>query len=217
MIEFISATANLPFTVCILLLLGLSFLELISMSFGLGLSSFLDQLIPDIDLDLDLDLDAEVDHPGLHVFLQWIPVGRVPSLVIVILFLLIFGFIGYGLQLLSMKLIGGMSNPWIVSLICFVISFPILSVISRALSRILPGDESSAVSNSSFEGKTAIVTIGEAIWEKSTEAKLQDEYGKTHYLMVSPNIPDTSLKQGDEVVIIEKLNSSTWYAEKLNQ
>lgn len=216
MIEFVSASANLPFTVCILLLLGLSFLELVSMSFGLGLSSFLDQLIPDIDLDLDVDVNADIDHPGLHVFLQWIPVGRVPSLVIVILFLMIFGLIGYGLQLTSMKSIGTMSNPWAVSTVCFVISFPLLSITSRALSRVLPGDETSAVSNASFEGKTAVVTIGEALWEKSTEAKLQDEHGKTHYLMVSPNSQDSSLKQGDEVVIIEKYNSSTWYAEKIN-
>jgi hypothetical protein len=216
MIEFASASANLPFTVCILLLLGLSFLELVSISFGLGLSSFLDQLLPDIDLDLDLDIDADIDHPGLHIFLQWIPVGRVPSLVIVILFLLIFGLIGYGLQLLSMKSLGVMSNPWAVSGVGFVISFPILSVTSRALSRIIPGEESSAVSDATFEGKTAIVTIGEAIWGKSTKAKLLDEHGKTHYLMVSPNQEDSSLKQGDEVVIIEKYNASTWYAEKLN-
>ncbi|MCO4782337.1 MAG: DUF1449 family protein [Candidatus Cloacimonetes bacterium] len=216
MLEFVSASPNLPFTVCILLLLGLSFLELVSMSFGLGISSFLDQMIPEVDFDIDLDVNAEIDHPGLHVFLQWIPVGRVPSLVIIILFLLIFGLIGYGLQLISMKSTGTMSNPWAVSGVCFLISFPLLSITSRALSRIIPGDETSAVSNLSFEGKTAIVTIGEAIWEKSTEAKLQDEHGKTHYLMVSPNQKDSSLKQGDEVVIIEKYNSSTWYAEKIN-
>lgn len=214
MIEFMSAAENLPFTVCIFLLLGLSFLEIVSLSFGLGLSNFLDQFIP--GLDLNLDIDANIDHPSLHLFLQWIPVGRVPSLIILILFFLIFGLIGYLLQFLSVKLLGQMSNVWLVSALNFVISFPILSFSSRALSRIIPGDETSAVSNESFEGKTAIITIGEAKWESPAEAKLIDEHGKTHYLMVTPNSDDFTLKQGEELVIIEKESASTWFAQKLN-
>ncbi|MCJ8346600.1 YqiJ family protein [bacterium] len=214
MLEFVNASANLPFTVCIILLLALSSLEVIGMCFGLGLSGLLDQMIP--DFDFDLDVDAEIDHPSLHLFLQWIPVGRVPSLVIIILFFLIFGLMGYALQLLSMKFLGQMSNIWMVSAIDFVISFPLLSISSRALSRVIPGDESSAVSNKSFEGKTAKITIGEAKWQQPAEAKLLDEHGRTHYIMVTPSSDSYTLKQGEEIVITEQFNSSTWFAEKLS-
>ena len=75
MIEFLAAPEVLPFTVALALMLMIGLVE----AFGLGASA--------IHADAGLDLD---DGGG---FLGWLGVGSVPLLVLIVIFLALFGLI----------------------------------------------------------------------------------------------------------------------------
>ncbi len=101
MTDFILAQENLPFTISLGLMVGIGLLEGVTTLLGFGVSSFIESLLPDFDIDLDLDADADISHGGdigsasaLSKMLSWFNIGRVPILVLFILFLLGFGIMG---------------------------------------------------------------------------------------------------------------------------
>ena len=51
MFEFLTASANLPFTVALTVMLFIAFLEGVGTVLGFAFSSLLDSLLPDIDID----------------------------------------------------------------------------------------------------------------------------------------------------------------------
>ena len=74
----------------------------------------------------------------------------------------------------------------------------------RALARIIPKEETDAVSTKAFIGRVATVFRGEASAGRPAEAKLIDIHGKTHYLLVEPDEAAMVLPEGSEVVLIRQ-------------
>src|SRR5688572_14732112 len=105
MLEHLLAPQNLPFAVALLITVALGTLELVTTFFGAALSHALDSALPDLDVDADVDMDAGADlhaphadvggagHAlsGLARGLDWLHVGRVPALVLLLVALGSFG------------------------------------------------------------------------------------------------------------------------------
>ncbi len=98
--EFLFFDGNYPFAVALVFMLIIALLEGVLVVISLGLSQFIDGLLPDIDLSTD----GEVPNIGLSRFLAWLRVGQVP--VLIILVLLFFGFSGVVLQSLFLSAAG---------------------------------------------------------------------------------------------------------------
>ena len=218
MIEFLSAPQNFPFSVALALMLGLAFLEGVGTLLGLGFSSFMETLLPEIDSDIDIDgdLDAHNAHPGsfdasevpatasLSRILSWLRIGKVPVLILLIIFLTSFGLVGLGLQSFLKATIGFMMPAFIVAAAAFFLSMPAVRVLGGAMEYLIPKDETEAVSESSFVGRIATITLGTARSGNPAEAKLTDEHGQIHYLMVEPDEDEAVFPTGENVLLIKR-------------
>jgi len=235
MIDFILAEPNTPFAVALGLMIAIALAEGVGTLMGLGLSSMIDSLLPEVDLP-DVDL-PEVDAPsfdadvsggalpgdieavganaspsaaGQGVFSQilgWLCFGRVPALIILVLFLTGFGLAGYVLQSLVQSLSGWMLPGSVASAAAFAGALPFTRVTALGLSKIMPRDESDAVSRQTFIGKPALVVQGNAKAGLPAQARLRDTTGQSHYLLVEPDIESEVLEQGTEIIIVRQVGA----------
>ncbi|MAT94625.1 MAG: hypothetical protein CME59_18795 [Halioglobus sp.] len=220
MIEFIVAQHNQPFAIAICLMLIIALLEGVGTVLGMGIFSFLDTLIPDFDADIDiaatdagLDSLSDINPPetsspnALSRILGWLRVGRVPLLMLLVIFLTSFGLTGYILQGAFYSLSGLLLPASAATAAALAGSIPILRVSALTLEKIMPNTESSAVNADSFIGKIAVITLGSATPERAAEAKLTDRYGQSHYVHVKPEQGHGDLHQGEELLLVRKEGS----------
>ncbi|WP_428643172.1 YqiJ family protein [Roseibium sp.] len=234
MIEFILADQNAPFAVSLGLMIAIAVAEGVGSLMGLGLSSMIDSLLPEVDLpDVDVpdvevpDFDGDVSGGALHhdiefagasadagtsatgqgVFSQilgWLCIGRVPVLIILVIFLTGFGLAGYVLQSLVQTISGWLLPGIVASAGAFAAALPFTRVSALGLSKVMPRDESDAVSRRTFVGKPARIVQGNAKKGLPAQARLRDQAGQSHYLLVEPDVDDEVLEQGTDVIIVRQ-------------
>lgn len=202
MFEFLAADGNLPFSVALLVMLLIAVLEGVATLFGAGLSSLLDSFIPGIDTDFHgPDLEGS---GSLSRLLGWLRIGQVPALILLVVFLTAFGLIGLVMQSLLMHSIGLMLPAVIAWLPATLIAMPAVRVVGGGLAIIMPKDETDAVSEQSFIGRIAVITLGVARQSSPAEAKLKDQHGQTHYVMIEPDLADETFPQGTTVILVRQ-------------
>ncbi|MHA7773681.1 YqiJ family protein [Roseibium sp. M-1] len=234
MLDFILADQNTPFAVALGLMIAIALAEGVGTLLGVGLSSMVDSLLPEFDLpDADLpDVDGPDFHAGvsgalhsdldvvgssadpsaagqgvLGKILGWLCFGRVPALVILVIFLTGFGLAGYVLQSLVQGISGWLLPGVLASAGAFAGALPFTRVTARGLSKIMPKDESDAVSRESFVGKPAKIVQGTARIGLPAQARLRDPTGQNHYLLVEPDVEGEELEQGSDVIIVRQSGS----------
>lgn len=232
MFDFILAQQNTSFAVSLGLMLAIALAEGVGTLLGLGLSSMIDSLLPDFDLpdvevpDADVsdfhaggvgsalpsDLEvvgssanpSAVGHGVLGQILSWLCFGRVPALVILVIFLTGFGLTGYVLQSLVHGLTGWLLPGVVASAGAFAGALPFTRVTALGLSKIMPKDESDAVSLKSFIGRPARIVQGIARTGVPAQARLQDPTGQSHYLLVEPDVEGEELELGADIIIVRQ-------------
>lgn len=197
---FASETA--PFAVAIGLTLAIAVIELAGLLFGAQPSAIVDSALPDLDTDVpDMELGP------LSQTLSWLSFGRLPALVVLILITASFGLCGFALQEALRRTLGFALDPWIASVPAAIGAAFVTRHAGLAIARIMPREESDAVSTKAFVGRVATVFRGVAGHGSPAEAKLTDIHGKTHYLLVEPDEGETVMPEGSEVVIIRQEGS----------
>lgn len=224
MIELLLADQNFPFAVSLGVMVVIALLEGVGALFGLAFSQLIDQLLPDFDApelagtlegagDLDMQTvgpTADLDNaptPGPFVqFLGWLTFGRVPALILLIVFLTAFGLAGILLQ----QIVHGIGNfylpSWIAVVPAFAVALPTLRAIGLGLAKVMPEDHTEAVSQETFVGRIATIVRGRATTGAPAEAKLTDSFGMTHYVLIEPDLADT-FAAGDEVLVVSRAGS----------
>jgi membrane protein implicated in regulation of membrane protease activity len=180
MLDFIAAPENLPFAVALTLMLLIGVVE----ALGLGAGA----------VELDLDADA-----GGGALLDWLGIGRVPLLMLLVVFLAAFGLLGLALQ----QAIGPLS-AWIAGPIAAAAALPVTGIGARGLARIMPQDETTAVSLETLVGRRGTVTVGTARSGSPAQARVRDVHGQSHYVMVEPHDPGHSIAEGETVLLIRR-------------
>ncbi|MEM1048693.1 MAG: YqiJ family protein [Pseudomonadota bacterium] len=191
----------------------------------------------DFDADIDAVVDLEVDGPDVNVtgggggaldgdapavpnpesvgplsqVLGWLCVGRVPILVLLIVFLTSFGMVGFFVQGL-MRGIFGFALPEIVAVVpALAGAFPATRFAGLTLGKLIPKEQTEAVSRAHFVGRVATITSGEAQRGLAAEAKLTDRFGQTHYIRVEPDDDAERFAQGTDVIVVRQ-SGSIFYA-----
>lgn len=207
MTAYFTAAGSIPFTVALGLVLVMAIFEILSVSLGLGLSEMVDSLLPDLDggLAADVDgIDSASSANSLTRLLAWFRIGEVPVVMLFIIFLTGFGMSGLLLQYLARQAIEHpLPYPLAVPL-ALACTVPLVRAGGGILGRYMPKDETYAVSEKSFQGMVATLTLGEAANGKAAQAKLYDKHGQSHYILVEPAEPETCFSQGDQVIIVAK-------------
>lgn len=212
MIEFILADINVGFAIALSAVLALAILEGVGMLIGLSMMNLLDHISP---IDLDIDMDADISTGGLTPLLGWLCLNRLPLLIWLVLFLTSFGMIGYTVNYISLHSFSANLPTFLTYIFSLVAALYLTHLIGAPLSRLLPKNESSAISNNSFKGLIATITIGTAKKDSPAEASLQDNFNQKHYVLVTPDNENEEFSQGQQVVLVEK-TEKTWLAIKFN-
>lgn len=202
MIENALAPENFLFLIALGLFLLIFLVQLVSVVFGMEPFGFLDSLLPDVDADLDSTLSIG-DSPGfIDSVMSMLKLGRVPFVFTFILFLFFFSLVGLYGQMALVEAGVGRLHWFIASGLAFVITLPLLRIGNGILEKILPKDETAAISADSFVGRMATIIIGTVTSERSAEAKVVGPEGKTHYVQIVADNEGKIFKQGETVLIV---------------
>ena len=197
---FLFDPAFAPFTIALMIMALIAVMELVSLLFGASVSEMVDNALPDTDLSA-----PELSQPSMFdSFFGWLGLGRVPALILIAAMLLSFGVIGILLQSLWHAIFGFHLPALVPALAAAPLALFPTRWIGRVIGRLLPKEESEAVSKESFIGKVAVILRGEASSGRPAEAKLKDPHGATHYLLVEPDTDDARFAAGAEVLIVAR-------------
>jgi len=188
---FLIAADNVPFTASLVLMLLIGAVELVGLGGGLAAGDAID------------GFDGEVE-AGAPSLLSWLNVGRLPLLMLIVVFLFSFGMIGLIGQRIVVALLGA-PTPWLLAApAAFAVALPATRVFAAGVARIMPRDESSAVSRDSLVGRIAVIVTGEARPGSAAQGRVRDAYGKDHYVMVEPDNDGDAFEQGRSVLLVRR-------------
>jgi|SRR5215217_335881 len=199
---FASETA--PFAVAIGLTLAIALIELLGLLLGAQPSAMVDSALPDFDVDIDA---PEMELGPLSQSLSWLSFGKLPALVVLILITASFGLCGFAVHEVLRQTAGFALDPWIASVPALFGAAFITRHVGGAIARIMPKEETEAVSTKAFVGRVATVFRGVAGHGTPAEAKLTDIHGKTHYVLIEPDEGEPLMPEGSAVVIIRQEGS----------
>ena len=174
----------------------------------MGLSELLESILPDFEFDMSA---TEVPESTLSRLLGWINFGKVPVLIIFVCFLTAFGIAGYVLQYFAYGVTSLLIPQLLAVPAAFMAAMPFVRLFTNILQKIMPKDESSALSENSFIGTLATITLGTAKKGSPAEAKVTDKHGQTHYFMIQPESEDDEFVQGEQV-LLSRPSSNGFYA-----
>ncbi len=197
---------NLPFTIALAIMGAIALLEGVAVLLGFGLSSLIDHMLPDADIDFDIDApDIHGADTALSQVLGWLLIGKVPVLVLLIVFLTVFGLVGLVLQSAVHSISGAFLPGLVAAPISFALSLPLARLSGRGLARVIPRTETSAVSRETFVGRVAVITLGPARVGQPARARLRDQHGRSHNVMVEPDgtEPEAAFETGCEVLLVQ--------------
>jgi hypothetical protein len=185
MLNIITAPENLMFSsaLCVMFMLGL--IEV------LGLGAFGSEVAA-----------PEADTP----LFGWFAAGRLPMSIVLMLFLGLFGLGGFALQEAVASWTGGRLSALASSGLTLLLALPTTHGLGAALAKVLPGDETSAVSLDSLVGRRGHIVVGTASPGWPARAKVPDAFGHSHYVLVEPHLAEAALAEGDEILLIGRAN-----------
>lgn len=183
MLGFLLAGDNLPFVAALALMLLIGVAELVGLGGG---------LVPDAEGDADASL------------LQWLNLGRLPLLLLLVVFLCSFGLTGLVLQRLVAAVMGHPAPWFLAAPVALACALPATRTISRWLARLLPTEETSAVDRDTLVGRIAVIVTGEASPGSPAQARTRDAHGQPHYVMVEPDTADETFAQGENVILVRR-------------
>jgi hypothetical protein len=193
------ATETWPFTAATLLMLLIAIVEGLAMLVGANLSETLQHALPDPSADV---------HGPFDKLLGWLYVGRVPLLVLLVLFLAGFALTGFGLNIVANRFLGTYV-PAIISVpAAFLATLPIVRILGAGLARLIPTDQTFAVSFDTLVGRVGTIVSGTARAGYPAQAKVPNEHGQMLYVMVEPEAEGMTFQSGERVLLTKQISGS---------
>jgi hypothetical protein len=218
--EWFTAPGSAPFAVALLVMVGLTVVELMAMLTGFSVNDAVDEFVVSHsaietigDAPTGLEATTAADAPGLvSRFLAWLYIGKVPVLMVLVVFLTVFGVAGLMAQQALRSLLGAALPAVIAAPAMVFVTLPLVRVCAAGLARVLPRDETSAVDPATFVGRTAHVTGGTARAGLAAQARVIDQFGTTHYVLVEPEDAGAVLPAGTPVLLVRQTGGGRFAA-----
>lgn len=198
----LSAVQTWPFSCATVLLIFITVAEGVALFAGASLFHWLEHA-----------LHLPGGHEGFFARgLSWLHVGRVPLLALLVAFLAAFAMIGFALDLAAHQLLGlWLPVPLSVPL-AVVGALPVVRLAAQRLGRVIPQDQSFAVTLGSLVGRVATVLAGHARKGRPAQAKVSSEHGQTLYVMVEPDAEGLAFEAGTSVLLVRQISGSRFAA-----
>jgi len=198
------AAETWPFTVATFLVLLVAIIEGAAMLIGASLSEWLQHALPD---------PWDAAHGPFDDLLGWLHVGRVPVLVLLVLFLAGFALAGFALNIVVHRIAGIWVPPLISAPLALCAALPAVRVLGAGLARLIPSDQTYAVSFDSLIGRVATVVNGTARRGYPAQARVENEHGQNIYVMVEPDADGLAFKRGERVLLKARISGSRFAGE----
>src|ERR1700754_202777 len=173
------APESAPYLIATLLMLFIAMIEGLALLVGMSASHWLDSLLPEAAADTAEGIADSI--------LGWLHVGKVPLLVLIVVFLATFAVLGFAANMVVHGLFGIYIPAWLGAPAACVASLPVVRFAGRSLAWLLPREQTYAVSLDSLVGRIATVIAGTARLGNPAQAKVTTEHGKVLYVMVEPD------------------------------
>ena len=129
------AAESAPFLIATLVMLTIAAVEGVALLVGISAAHWLDSLLSHHADDIDGAADS---------FLGWLHVGRVPLLVLIVIFLASFAVVGFAANIVVHALFGIYIPALLGAPLAFVAALPVVRVSGGLLGRMLPKDQTLA-------------------------------------------------------------------------
>lgn len=193
------APESWPFLVATIVLLVITVLEGLTLLVGFSAMHWVDDLLPHGADGADGFFDS---------VLGWLHVGKVPVLILLVIFLAGFAVTGFALNLVAYAL-AGVRVPALISVaVAIVAALPMVRGIGAALAHLIPKDQTYAVSLDSLVGRVAAIVSGTARRGFPAQAKVTTEHGQTLYVMVEPDNNDTIFPPNESILLVRRVSGT---------
>ena len=135
--------------------------------------------------------------------LGYLNVGRLPFTLLFATACAVFGLTGLAIQQASFAMSGQILSMGVAAPLALAGSVPGTRWISRFVGRFMPRTETTALSQHDLVGLTAIVTLGVAKQGSAAQARVRDQFGQNHYVMVEPARAEEVLSEGQAVLLTQ--------------
>lgn len=186
----------LPFAIAFVVMIGIGLIEAV----GLGLGH------------LDLDLDADGGHDVTGGLLDWLGLGgELPILVWLTSLLACFTLAGTAIQQSATALTGAPLWWGLASGGALVAGALLNTLAANGLARVMPGYETSAITTDDLLRYRGTILEGTARRGAPARAKVVDEHGQAHFVMVEPH-DDADLIRSGETALLVRREGSLFFA-----
>lgn len=215
--NFIFNPAYSVFSIALLVMIGITLIEVLSTIVGASASSSFDHALNamfHIDaghIDISHAEHSLGDHDAeatgvISNAIGWLNVGRTPMLILLICFLAMFSAVGYSITEIVMAVfpLPAFLMKWITVPCAFIGAIYFTRTSSRFIGRIIPRDETSALDESDMVGLVGEVVIGPVQSGETAKAVFYDKFMTMHRIFVEPMHPEDVIPQGEKVLIVQK-------------
>ena len=103
--------------------------------------------------------------------------------------------------------------PTIISVpAAFFATLPIVRILGAGLARLIPQDETFAVSFDSLIGRVGTIVTGTARIGYPAQARVPNEHGQNIYVMVEPETEGVTFQSGERVLLTKLITGSRFAA-----
>ncbi len=179
--------AYLPFAIAFVVMIGIGLIEAI----GLGLGH--------------LDLHADVGAAGHDGPLDWLGLGgELPILIWLTSLLGCFTLVGVAIQQVADALTGAPLSRGLALGGALVIGALLNTLAANGLARIMPRFQTSVISTDDLLRRHGTILEGTARRGAPARAKIVDEHGQAHFIMVEPHDDADVIGQGQSVLTVRR-------------
>lgn len=179
--------AYAPFAIAFVVMTGIGLIEAI----GLGLGH------------LDLQADVHTDADG--GVLDWLGLGHeLPILIWLTSLLGCFTLAGIAIQQGATALIGSPLHWGLASGGALVAGSILNTLAANGLARIMPGFETSVISTDDLLRRRGTILEGTARRGSPARAKIVDQHGQAHFIMVEPHNDNDAIATGETALIVRR-------------
>jgi hypothetical protein len=188
MLALLTSPEYAIFSIALIVMLGIGTIEAI----GLGLGH----------LDVDADLDGDVGGDSL---LGWLGLKTgLPILIWLTAFLGCFTLIGFAIQQTATGVTGAPLHWAIAGGTGLIIGGILNAYISSGLARLMPEYESTVIDTEDLIMRRATVLEGASRRGHPARAKVVDQHGQAHYVMVEPHRDSDIIAQGETALLVRR-------------
>ncbi|HTO67871.1 MAG TPA: OB-fold-containig protein [Bradyrhizobium sp.] len=181
-----------PFAIAAVMIGIVGAIEVLSMLIGVSLSELLGKA---------MSVDQNSDSTFVNA-LCWLNVGGVPLLVFILLALGLFSIAGFLIQDAARFVMAPLPAS-IAALAAGAVSLPLLRAATREVARLIPQDETYAVSLSDLIGRVGQVVIGPLDQGLPGRVRVKDVHDNWHTVTASAAPDSPPLQKGARVLLVD--------------